>query len=211
VQFAPETDGVVVRYLEWEGRCAAVRTTVRSVASTGTAEELGRHLAVNDPDRPGDTGPAALIGACGNGTVALAPLDMGDQYLRSHHPLIADFLTAVIARLVPRPLVTVRRPADYALAATDSRPRVDVTAMRKDGSLRVNLVNTGGPHANREIHVYDSVPPTGPLEIVVRTAKPGNVTLEPGRREVKWEYSDGTVRALVPTVAIHDVLVIQQA
>jgi hypothetical protein len=211
VQFGPESAGEVVRYLEWEGRCAAVRTLVRPVAAGGSAEGTGRHLAVNDPDSPGDTGAAALIGTCGKGQVALVPVDMGDQYLRSHHPLISSFLTAVISRLVPQPLVTVGRPADYSFAATDSRPAVDVTAMRKDGSLRVNLVNSGGPHANREVHVYDAIPPTGPLEIAVCTARPSGVTLEPGAREVVWDYSDadGILRAVVPGVAIHDVLVVK--
>lgn len=208
-EFGPDTSGRVVRYLEWEGRCAAVRTGLRPVDSSDTAEAMGRHLAVNDPDAPGDTGPAALIGSCGKGQVALLPLDLGDQYLRSHHPLIGEFLSAVIARLFPQPLVTVRRPVDYAYAATDSRATVDVTAMRKDGSLRVNLVNTGGPHANREVHVYESIPPTGPLEVVVRAAKPRKVRLEPGGRDVEWEHVDGAVRALIPGVAIHDVLVVE--
>ncbi len=204
VSFGGDAHGRVTRYLKWRDRCAAVRTHLRPVTAGSGIERMGLHYPTNDPDEPGaEAIPAALIGTHGKGTVALVPLDLGDQYLRSHVSLVREFLRDVVNRLIPQPLVSVTtEPRERGAAC------LDVTLLRKDGSLRVNLVNTSGPHANREVFVYDDYPPVGPLTVTMRVKHPTAVTLEPGAREVPWSYTDGVLTASVPSVEIHDVLVV---
>jgi hypothetical protein len=88
---------------------------------------------------------------------------------------------------------------------------VDVSVMRKDGRLLVNLVNTAGPHADAKVHVFDDLPAVGPLEVAVRLPrKPRTVTLEPGGRLQRFGYREGRLLLTVPPVAIHEVLAITE-
>ena len=114
--------------------------------------------------------------------------------------LARDFLGKLVKELFPRPMFEVR-----------GSHTVDVTLNRKDGHLALNLVNIGGPHANRDVYTYDEVPTVGPLEILVRLPEqPRTVHLQPGERAVEWSYRDGELRLTLPSLAIHEILWIEE-
>ena len=106
-------------------------------------------------------------------------------------------LTALASQLLPEPMVEVSGSHD-----------VDVCVARNHGKLLVNLVNTAGPHRTQSI--LDSIPPVGPLTVTLRHAtKPSKVTLEPAGQPLPFDYRDGKIQLTVPTVAIHEVIVVE--
>jgi hypothetical protein len=89
---------------------------------------------------------------------------------------------------------------------------VDVTVMTKGGAMMVNLVNTSGSHANKDVFTIDEIPVTSPVMLTVKSGcKPEKVTLQPGNRAVDsvWDEKEGTLKIKVPGVEIHDIVAIK--
>ena len=92
----------------------------------------------------------------------------------------------------------------------DGPPNLEVTLRRGRDFLAVNLVNRAvNPTLTNHLHVVEQVPPTGPVTVSVRLpGKPAQVTLEPGGRALAWSYAEGWLRVEVPSVHIHDIVVL---
>ena len=194
IALAGDTDGDSRRWLAHGGTMAALITRFQRVDAGPRARTVGTHHPENDPASPGD--PAAVVTPYGKGVIAAVLLDLGRQYLQGSTPCARYFLKSIVDELLPDPLVRVLGGG-----------AVDVTAARKGGALRVNLVNTGGPHGDPDVHVFDEIPPAGPLIVEVRSQrKPLRVTMEPGGRDVSWRWDAGKVVADVGRVEVHDIL-----
>ena len=88
--------------------------------------------------------------------------------------------------------------------------RVEVALARNHGKLLVNLVNTSGPHADKNVLTLDEVTPLGPLEIIVRVeTKPRDIHIEPGNRKIRWTFANGECRFSLAGLDIHDVVVVE--
>jgi hypothetical protein len=88
---------------------------------------------------------------------------------------------------------------------------VDVAVARLNDKLMINLVNSAGPHADENIYTYDEVPSLGPLTVKIRLKrKPRSIELQPGNRNVQWEYRRKTAMVTVPRVDLHDILKVEQ-
>ena len=191
----PETGARFLAHGDW---LAGVHGAVQKVRPGPQTRVFGRLHTQNDPRSPAH--PAATITPLGRGRVAAVWFDFGDRYLKARTPTARDFLNALVRELFPEPLVSV-----------NGSHLVDVSVMRKDGRLLVNLVNTAGPHADAKVHVFDDLPAVGPLEVAVRLPrKPRTVTLEPGGRLQRFGYREGRLLLTVPPVAIHEVLAITE-
>ena len=84
-----------------------------------------------------------------------------------------------------------------------------MTVARNHGKLLVHLVNTSGPHATQAI--LETVTPLGALDVTIRLPKkPATLTLEPGTRPLPFEYRDGRVHVVVPSLAIYDIIAVQE-
>jgi len=137
--------------------------------------------------------PAATVAPLGKGRIAVVWFDFASGYLSTRNEVARRFLSDLVSEVFPVPLVGVKGSAD-----------VDVSVARKDGRLLVNLVNTAGPHADRQNPIHDAIPPVGPLTITLRReARPSKVTLEPGGRAVEADYRDGCLRVTIPRLEIH--------
>jgi hypothetical protein len=76
--------------------------------------------------------------------------------------------------------------------------------------LTLHLLNrTGFPVPDR-YNFIDYVPPVGPLEVSLRVeAKPKNVLWMPEGKSLKWSWKDGRLRAAIPSLEIHGILLIE--
>jgi hypothetical protein len=150
-------------------------------------------------DFRGEGRVAATVASLGKGRIAAVygPVALG--FLRGHHPGIRRFLGELAGRLFEDPAVTVEAP-----------PTVDI-ALRKtaDGRLVLHLLNrTGFPVADRYSFI-DHVPAVGPVDVSLKCgSKPKSVRWLPEGSAVKWTWKDGRLRATVPSVHIHGVLVV---
>jgi hypothetical protein len=142
--------------------------------------------------------PAGSVAALGKGKIAALYFSFGERYLRGQTSLMRDYIGA-LARELFTPQVEVR-----------GSHLVDVTLCRQDGHWAVNLVNTGGPHANRDVYTYDEVPALGPLEVSLRLdAQPKGVLLQPGGRNVEWSWAEGMLHVQVPRLELHEIVWIE--
>lgn len=147
-------------------------------------------------DLPTPAQPAASLRRLGKGKIAGVYFNFADRYLKGESALLRKFLGGLAEKLLPRPLVRVR-----------GSHLVDVCLNKQQGQVAVNLVNTAGPHANREVYTYDEVPVVGPLEVEVRQdARPVEVTLEPGKRPLRWTYRNGRLKVQVEKLEVHDII-----
>lgn len=140
--------------------------------------------------------PAASVTSFGRGRIAAVYFTAAQAYAKDHPAAVRAFLDLLANELFPQPLVTVRGSND-----------VDVVAARNHGQLLVHLVNVSGPHDTAPI--IERIDPVGPVELAIRhDRRPARVTLEPGARPVTFTHRDGQLRLTVPSVPIHEIVVV---
>jgi hypothetical protein len=185
------------RHLAHGDAFAPVQADAQAVTPGPEAKPFGRLHAAADPASAST--PAATIAPLGKGRIGVVWFDFAPGYLANRNAVARRFLSNLVRELFPAPLVEVTGSAD-----------VDVSLARKDGRLLVNLVNTAGPHADRQNPIHDAIPPVGPITVTLRRdARPAKVTLEPGGRAVESEYRDGRLRVTVPRLEIHAAVCVE--
>jgi hypothetical protein len=142
------------------------------------------------------TSPAATVRPLGKGRIAATWFEMGTTYREGPDAGMRTFMHALVRSLFPEPMVTIEGSSD-----------VDVIVARNHGDLLVHLVNTSGPHQTQSI--IDHIEPLGPMTVTVRSAQaPSKVALQPSGRSPKFTFGDGRVRIEVPSVEIHEAIII---
>jgi hypothetical protein len=173
-----------------------LKGSVQSATLGAQARAWGQ---IRSADSLGARWPAASLARLGQGKIAAVYFNFAGSYLAGRRPEIGGFLNELVRELFPNPVVEVRGSAE-----------VDVVVNRLGGRLAVNLVNTAGPHADPRTPVFDAIPPVGPLQIGIRTQhRPQRVSLEPGGQVLAFEYSKGRTRLTLPSLAIHEVIVVE--
>jgi hypothetical protein len=182
-------------HLAHEGGILNLPGEARPVTLGPGAKPVGTLHATADAKSPAR--PAASIATLGKGRIAAVYAPLGVGYDRKPHPAARKFLGDLARELFPDPAVTVT-----------GSPDVDVTLAQKDGKLLVHLVNTVGPHATAPI--IETIPPIGPLEVTLRLPKrPAKVTLQPDGGDLPFDYADDRIRLTVPSVPIHEAVVVE--
>jgi hypothetical protein len=185
------------QWLEHDGWLCGVKSISQRVRLAEDVKCIGKLYTENDTKGPFEH--AATITNYGKGVIAAIYINLGERYCCAQTTVVRDFLRTLVHRLFPRPIVEV----------TGSRC-VDVVANRKDGKLLINLINTGGPHADPSIYTFDEVPSIGPLHVSIRTRpRPSKVLRAPSGRKLKFTYNAGKVRLTLPKLKLHDIIVIQ--
>jgi hypothetical protein len=133
----------------------------------------------------------------GSGTAVAVAATLARAYVRNPDPDTRALFTKIAARLVPDPIARVTGSDD-----------VHIVIATKEGRTLVNLLNVAGPH--RTAQVIDAIPPVGPLTVAVKRAKkPASVRIEPAGLDAESSWAAGVLTIKVPTVAIHEVIVIE--
>lgn len=135
------------------------------------------------------------------GRMGFIPNAMSSRYREKHSIFDRLLVEAVMKMLFTRPIVEF--PGMRRLP-------LDVSVMRTaDGMLAIHLVNVSGDHAHQGI-----IPEIKPVEKVSMTircdAKPEKVTLQPENQplDFSWNETDKTIRLTVPSIPIHEIIVI---
>ena len=184
------------RAFQWDGLFAVVQSTWQQVKPGKGAKVL----AWSYDNQSGKTGaqPAATITKLGKGRIAAMYFEPGLTHHTSRQSMVRWLLDSMAIALY-EPMVTV-----------EGSQHVDVTLMRKDGRLSVNLVNTAGPHDIMTVYTHDHIPPVGPLEVAIRLPRrPRRIVRQPQGRAVRFEYSRGVATVTIDRLQIHDVLVVE--
>ena len=185
------------RYLACGDTLVPTRDQSRTAKLASRAQAIGRLHAANQAHSHAQ--PAASITPLGKGKIAATYFSFSRGYLDNRSPKMRAFLNDLTRQLFPRPMVEVKGSTD-----------VDVSVNRLHGKLAINLVNTSGPHWDKDKPLIDSIEPIGSLEVAVRaTPKPAKAILQPQGQPLAFEYRDGVARLTVPRLEIHSIIVLE--
>ena len=148
----------------------------------------------------GDLAPGVIATETpfGKGSLTAVYADLSRDYQKHQSPKLRDFIASLTQPLLANPIVDVRGSHLVHVGLNHQRNR-----------LTVNLVNTGGRHANPQAFTYDEVPPLNNLTVQLRTnKKPTRIMQQPENRALPIRYADGVATVIVPRLNLHSVLVV---
>lgn len=152
-----------------------------------------------DEDEKSRKRPAVTLTRVGKGMMGAIHFAVGEPYLNGTTEGLRSFVSGVVGRLFPTPLVRV-----------DGTHLVEVVPTTKDGLLCINLINLAGPHGNLNHYTYDEVPALGPFTVHVRARRmPSRVRLQPEGRALKAVRESGGFSVVIPRLEIHSILVLE--
>ncbi len=167
--------------------------------SLTTAEAVGQRFPINDTSKNGEI--AATVNKHGKGTVGAIYGPVGPKFLRQHHPYLREFIGQVAARVWPEPDVMI-----------DGPPCLDVSLrMMKQGQIAIHLLNRANVPTSIDYSLIDYVPPVGPVNVRLHLPeKPHAVQWVPGDKSLKWSWTDGMLKVIVPSVDVHGVIRVER-
>ncbi len=168
----------------------------QKVALAG-ASTLGNRYTTRDVRRPGE--PAATVADYGKGKIGAVYGPFCRGYLNTHHPWLREFLQPLMEELFPEPAVKVAAPSSVEIALRHT----------KDGLLSLHLLNRANmPLGN--YRVIDDVPKAGPIEFTLQVPqRPKHVKLVPSNDKLNWRYKNGELSVKIPSIHIHEVVVVE--
>ena len=141
---------------------------------------------------------AATTIAFGRGKLTGVYTDLSRDYEKHQSSKQRDFIAALVRPLLPNPIVEV----------TGSH-LVHVVANRLNNRLAINLINTGGRHADPQVFTYDEVPPLVNLTVKIRTdKKPTRIVQQPENRPLPIRYAHGIATVTVAKLVLHSILMV---
>ncbi|SOD89348.1 alpha-amylase family protein [Spirosoma fluviale] len=125
--------------------------------------------------------------------------DLSRDYEKHQSAKLRDFIASLAKPLLTNPVVEV-----------SGSHLVHVVLNRQRDRLAVNLINTGGRHADPQVFTYDEVPPLTNLTVRIRVdKKPKRIIQQPENRSLPVRYDKGVATVTVPELALHSVLVVE--
>lgn len=185
------------RWLLYDGIQAGHFGFMRNPVLGSDVQPVGRLYSNDQP--VGEYEIAGTVRKLGRGKIAAIYMNMGYRYHIATTAQARDFIGGMVREIFDEPMVEVTGSSD-----------VDLVVNRKDGRLAVNLVNTAGPHANKEIYTFDNIPPVGPLTVKIRLdEKPRSIVMQPQGRKMNFTWKGGVAQVEPFMLDIHDILVVE--
>lgn len=183
--------------VHYNGTSVVLNGLFQSVKVTGAAKPFGQ-MGRSDPGEP-SAGVAATTTAFGRGRLIGIYADLSRDYEKHQSSKQRDFVGALVRPLLPNPVVTVL-----------GSHLVHVVVNRLAGTLAVNLINTGGRHADPQVFTYDEVLPLPDLTVQIRTGqKPRRIIQQPENRVLPMQWAGGIATVTVPQVVLHSILMVE--
>lgn len=148
-------------------------------------------------ESPRETGDGVVVTVpYGKGSVTAIGFDLGSQYL-SGEQYLHRVLMKQIADSLYSPLVRIE----------SCRGKLEVVALKKDGTQMIQLVNGNGNHNNPLCATEDDIPPILDIRLSVACEKaPRKLILQPQGEELNFTFADGRATVEIDRVEIHNVL-----
>lgn len=163
------------------------------------ARSLAERRLTAEPASPST--PAATITSRGKGRIAAVYGLVAAKYLQTNPPAIRELIGTVMREAFPQPAVE-----------TNAQPTVDLALRRtRDGKLSVHFLNLATvQRGETEFPAMAPYPAAAPFAVRLRVPqKPAAVRWEPEGRKAEWSWIDGTLTATIPSVQIHNALIVE--
>ncbi|MBL8880886.1 MAG: hypothetical protein JNG88_17365, partial [Phycisphaerales bacterium] len=176
--------------------------------STSTSETLAPLINARG-ETPDPPPPAVTANRVGAGTAVLLGVDSFEFYARFGAPTHRDLIAWIIDRFVPQRALEIK-----------ASPSVAVSLRQKDRQLVIGLVNMSRGHFDygglmnsaRPLQFVEDIPPTGPIEIRLRTPRNVlSVEFLPRNNESNWSSENGLLTIRTPGIHTHGAIVLTYA
>ena len=202
--FAPELGVVPVgqatkttKWLHYNGKTTVFNGLFQPVKITGNASVFGQMDRLENGVVSNYI--AATTTAFGKGKLIGIYADLSRDYEKHQSSKQRDFVGSLLGPLLPNPLVTV-----------SGSHLVHLVVNRLNNKLTVNLINTGGHHADPQVFTYDEVPPLHNLTVKIHiNKKPSRIVQQPENIALPFTFANGTATVTVPQLAIHSILMVE--
>ncbi|MCF7854702.1 MAG: hypothetical protein K9N51_07890 [Candidatus Pacebacteria bacterium] len=185
-------------HIPHDGECISLKGPWRPVNLAG-AESLAPVMRNQQPGFNETAFAAVTAHRIGRGQVIGIHGTIMESYLLSHHPRIRTFIRHLLTSRDISGRLDVSAP-----------PSLEISMRQGKDFTAIHLVNRAvHPTLTPRLHIVEEVPSTGPVSIDLEwNQRPDSVTLEPEGRAVAWTHADGRLHVDIPSVAIHDIVVI---
>lgn len=182
-------------YIEYDDKMAPVISPFRDISLPEGCKPFCKFYLSDDTC--GKAFTASSITNYGKGRIAGVYFNTG-TYMRTKTTVVRKFIGALIKELY-EPVVKL-----------DSIEPIEVSLMKKDGKLCVNLLNLGGNHSDSSYKSFDRIPPVYDIDISIKyPSEPEAVILEPEGEVFEYSYNDGTINLTLNELHIHSVITIR--
>lgn len=182
----------------YQGASVVLTGPFQPARITGAAtKSIGQFLT----SEPGDPAPGIIATETtfGRGKLTAVYADLSQDYKKHQSAKLRDFIASLVRPLLPNPVVEVH-----------GSHLVHVVLNRQGNQLAVNLINTGGRHADPQVFTYDEVPLLTNLTVRLRTdRKPARIVQQPENKSLPIRYANGIATVIVPELAVHSVLMVE--
>jgi len=182
-------------YISHDNKLAPLKTAYASVTAADKATAIGEFYFNDSPD--GESNIAATVTNYGKGKIAGIYFNTG-AYQRAKTPVVRDFIGSVIGEVFTP-----------AVKIYGSR-QIEVSLMRKDDKLCVNLLNVSGNHSDIHYCGFDEVAPLIDITVeITYPTEPVSVYTEPDHIAVPYTYEDGKITVTLDKLHIHTVVTVE--
>ena len=185
------------KWVHFGGKTAALNGLFQPVTITGAAKAFGQ-MTRSEYGAP-STMIAATTTDFGKGKLMGIYADLSRDYDKHQSSKQRELVAALVRPLLPNPVVTV-----------SGSHLVHLVVNRLASKLAINLINTGGRHADPQVFTYDEVLPLQNLTVTIHTAKkPARIVQQPENKPLPFNFANGRATLTVPTLAVHSILVVE--
>lgn len=184
-----------VAYISAANRLGAIRSTLLEVKLGADSKAISNFYNSGDYLDQSKT-IASSVRQVGKGKIAAIYFNAGSSYAQSKTFVVRDFIAETIAQLAFEKQIEV-----------SGSHLVHVALNQLKGKTYLNLMNVAGEHTNQTAIGYDQVPALTDLAVSIKTpAKPSRIIMQPGSRNLEFNYSNGKSMVLIPKLEIHSIL-----
>ena len=197
-----EGDDKIQPNLTCASGCVVAMGSWRHVKNYGDGGVISHLIRGRDPEigMDGEHYPAIITRRVGKGMIAGFFGPFLASYSYSRYPRLRKLFAAVMEKMCSGNLCRCEGP-EY----------IHINLRRSGAKTLVHLINTGSATPNTPKNAYiENVPRAGEVTVCLPMArKPASVVLAPGNNPVCWSYQKKVLTAVVESVWIHEILVIE--
>ncbi|MBQ8232860.1 MAG: hypothetical protein IJZ34_13175 [Lachnospiraceae bacterium] len=140
--------------------------------------------------------PLAVMMDFGKGKIVAVGADFGTFYRKE-----PQYLHRTLMRVIVDKLYTPKAKLESATGL------LELVCLEKNGRLMLQMINANGSHDNINSWTNDHIPPVLDIKLSVACdTKPKKILLQPGNKEIDFEYQDKRAYLEIDRIDIHNVL-----
>lgn len=183
--------------VDFDGFRTSVKTCFAVIEPDSDTRVIGEMFTTSMHERKSKKSEIATLRSYGKGQIAGVFFNIGDY---------VDWRSSSFRGFVKKVIDAVYTPSVRVL----SKSNVDISLMKKNGLLCINLLNLNGEHADKSVCGFDYIPEQYNIELEIDyDQKPCEVNLEPEGIAPPFIWENGILKVKVEKLEIHSVVTVK--